>query len=77
MPGCGGLRKLRWSDPRRGKGKRSGLRVIYLNLPEHSRFILVDVYDKDDQEDLSSAERQILAGLARKLKEEYEKGSHR
>ena len=25
----GGLRKLRQADPRRGKGKRGGLRVIY------------------------------------------------
>jgi hypothetical protein len=25
----GGLRKLRFADVRRGKGKRSGLRVIY------------------------------------------------
>ena len=25
----GGLRKLRHGDPRRGKGKRGGLRVIY------------------------------------------------
>ncbi len=29
MPGTGGFRKLRWADPRRGKGRRGGLRVIY------------------------------------------------
>jgi hypothetical protein len=29
IPGTGGLRKLRYSDERRGKGKRGGLRVIY------------------------------------------------
>ncbi len=28
MPGTGGFRKIRWEDPRRGKGKRGGLRVI-------------------------------------------------
>jgi hypothetical protein len=28
IPGTGGFRKLRWADPRRGKGKRGGLRVI-------------------------------------------------
>ncbi len=27
--GTGGLRKLRFGDARRGKGKRGGLRVIY------------------------------------------------
>ena len=29
IPGAGGVRKLRWKDPRRGKGKRGGLRIIY------------------------------------------------
>jgi hypothetical protein len=29
MPGTGGFRKLRWADPRRGKGRRGGLRIIY------------------------------------------------
>lgn len=29
MPGTGGFRKLRWADPRRDKGRRSGLRIIY------------------------------------------------
>jgi hypothetical protein len=29
IPGTGGIRKLRWKDSRRGKGKRGGLRIIY------------------------------------------------
>ena len=29
MPDTGGLRKLRFADARRGKGKRGGLRVVY------------------------------------------------
>jgi hypothetical protein len=28
MPGCGGLRKTRMANPKRGKGKRRGARVI-------------------------------------------------
>lgn len=30
IKGTGGLRKIRYADERRGKGKRGGLRVIYL-----------------------------------------------
>ncbi len=30
MPGCGGLRKIRAADAKRGKGRRGGVRVIYL-----------------------------------------------
>jgi mRNA-degrading endonuclease RelE of RelBE toxin-antitoxin system len=33
IPGAGGVRKMRISDPSRGKGKRGGYRVIYLDLP--------------------------------------------
>jgi hypothetical protein len=29
IEGTGGLRKMRFADQRRGKGKRGGLRVIY------------------------------------------------
>lgn len=32
MPGTGGFRKLRWADPRRGKGRRGGLRIIYYHF---------------------------------------------
>ena len=34
ISGAGGIRKLRWRDQRRGKGKRGGLRVIYYYLME-------------------------------------------
>jgi hypothetical protein len=34
IPGTGGFRKLRWTDPRRRKGKRGGLRVIYFHFAE-------------------------------------------
>ena len=33
IPGTGGFRKLRWADPKRGKGQRGGLRVIYYYFP--------------------------------------------
>lgn len=29
VPSAGGIRKLRWKDRRRGKGRRGGLRVTY------------------------------------------------
>lgn len=59
----GGIRKMRWADPRRGKGKRSGLRVLYLYLPEYELFLMIDVYDKDEQDDLSPSQRKRLAEL--------------
>jgi hypothetical protein len=64
MPGCGGLRKLRVSDPGRGKGKRSGARIIYLYVLEAKRFYMLDVYGKDEKDDLSTAEKKFLSQLA-------------
>jgi hypothetical protein len=70
MSGCGGLRKVRIPDPKRGKGKRSGARVIYLHVPEAKRFYLLDVYDKDERKDLSASEKKELSKLAADLKRE-------
>lgn len=64
MPGCGGLRKVRFSDPSRGKGKRSGVRIIYLYVPEAFRIDLIDVYGKDEKDDLTAQEKKVLAKLA-------------
>ncbi len=64
MKGCGGLRKVRVADARRGQGKRGGARIIYLYLPEVQQFYLLDIYGKDEQDDLSTADKKILAQLA-------------
>src|SRR6516164_6503716 len=64
IPGCGGLRKLRVADPKRGKGKRGGARVIYLHVPEAKLNFLVHVYDKGERGNLTAAQRRVLNGLA-------------
>lgn len=63
MEGTGGLRKLRQPDPRRGKGKRGGLRVIYYWWLGGDQFWLFTVYDKDEADDLTSAQRKTLKQL--------------
>jgi hypothetical protein len=70
MPGCGGLRKVRTADAKRGKGKRGGARVIYLHVPKAKRFYLLDVYRKDEKDDLSTEEKKHLRQLAQQLKKE-------
>jgi hypothetical protein len=57
---AGGLRKPRLPDKRRGKGKRGGLRVIYYWWPAGSPFWLYTIYDKDEADDLSAAQRRAL-----------------
>ena len=75
MPGCGGLRKVRVEEPRRGKGKRSGCRIIYLYMPEAARVDLLAIYNKDMQEDLTQEQRRALKTLANRARLEAMKHS--
>lgn len=60
VPGAGGIRKLRWKDPRRGKGRRGGLRVIYYCFLSEQEIWLLTLYDKDEAADLTKDEREQL-----------------
>lgn len=69
IEGAGGLRKLRYADSRRGKGKRSGLRVIFYWWSGGGQFWLFTLYDKDEAVDLSAKEKKALKDM---LKTELE-----
>ncbi len=61
VEGMGGLRKVRFSDQRRGKGKRSGLRVIYYWWSGFDQFWLFTVYSKkNEQDDLSPSQKKLF-----------------
>lgn len=70
IAGTGGLRKLRAPDPSRGKGKRGGLRVIYLDLPDRELCYLLYLYGKDEAEDISTEEERIFKALVAQIKGE-------
>lgn len=63
--GTGGLRKLRYADGRRGKGKRGGLRVIYYWWVSGDQFWLFTVYDKNEAIDLTADQCSLLANMLR------------
>ena len=60
IEGTGGLRKVRFADGRRGKGKRGGLRVVYYWWSVGPQFWLFAIYDKDEMPDLTPAQRKTL-----------------
>lgn len=70
IPGAAPLRKLRWGDARRGKGKRGGLRVIYIHIVQLRVLYLLDVYGKDEVDDLTNDEKKDLRRMAKQLVEE-------
>lgn len=63
IEGTGGLRKLRQPDPRWGKGKRGGLRVICYWWLGGEQFWLFTVYDKDQADDLTTEQRNAVKRL--------------
>jgi len=65
IEGTGGLRKVRFADPRRGKGKRGGLRVIYYYWTGGPEFWLFTLYDKDEMTDLKAKQREALKELVK------------
>jgi hypothetical protein len=60
MPQTGGFRKLRWKDPRRGKGRRGGLRIIYFHFAADQVIWLLTLYGKDEAADLTPTEKKAL-----------------
>ncbi|AWK13710.1 type II toxin-antitoxin system RelE/ParE family toxin [Candidatus Fukatsuia symbiotica] len=54
----GGLRKVRWAA--KGKGKRSGVRIIYYHKVAVSHIRLLLIYKKGIKDDLSTDEKKVL-----------------
>jgi hypothetical protein len=65
ITGTGGVRKLRWG--RGGKGKSSGVRIVYFFYSDVMPLYLITAFAKADKENLSKEGRNDLAGLTRHL----------
>jgi mRNA-degrading endonuclease RelE of RelBE toxin-antitoxin system len=59
--GSGGLRKLRWSAD--GRGKRGGLRIIYYHAPQERIVLMLFLYPKNVQEDLTPEQLRKLRAV--------------
>ncbi|MCJ7601107.1 MAG: type II toxin-antitoxin system RelE/ParE family toxin [Desulfobulbaceae bacterium] len=66
IPGSGGLRKLRWAAE--GRGKRGGLRVIYYWFTAGGIIMLLFIYPKNMQDNLTPDQ---LKQLKKVVEEEY------
>jgi hypothetical protein len=71
LEGTGGIRKLRWR--REGTGKSGGVRVIYYFHNEQYPLFLLTLFGKSEKENISKAERNMLAKLAEELLAAYQK----
>lgn len=64
--GGGGLRKVRWSIG--GRGKRGGVRVIYYWVTVQHQLLMLLIYAKNVQDDLSPEQLRLLRQI---VKEEF------
>ena len=65
IPGSGGVRKLRWGAP--GRGKRGGYRVIYYAKIDQGVIWMLTMYPKN-------VRANIPANVLRKIRNEVENG---
>jgi len=63
VPGSGGVRKLRWGQP--GRGKRGGVRIIYYVKGHEGAIWMLTIYAKNE-------EQSIPAHVLRKIKKEID-----
>lgn len=66
--GTGGIRKLRWAAP--GRGKRGGVRAIYFWHVRPGTVYLLGAYAKSDRDDLRPADRKAWSRLAVEIERE-------
>ncbi len=66
IQGTGGLRKLRWAL--RNKGKRGGIRIIYLYITVLGHVHFLTVYAKNEASDLTAEEKKILKRIVEEIK---------
>jgi hypothetical protein len=66
IPGGGGLRKIRWGTL--GRGKRGGVRVIYYWAVNQDRILMLLLYAKNEQDNLTDEQLKVLRRI---IEEEY------
>ena len=69
IQGTGGLRKIRVSVEKKGKGKRGGARVLYVDIEVKEIIYFINVYTKNEKEDLTEDEKKAFKAMVKILKE--------
>lgn len=70
IKGTGGLRKIRVPMENKSKGKRGGARVIYIDIEIKEKIYFINVYAKDEKDDLTEDEKKAFKAIVKFLKEE-------
>ena len=72
IKGTGGLRKMRWAL--KGRGKSGGARIIYIDFISYEKIYFVTAYKKNEKDNLSKEEQNILKKLVIILEKQVKEG---
>ena len=70
----GGVRKLRWALP--GKGKSAGIRILYIDFMMFEKIYLLTVYPKNKKSNITESEKKTIKQLVTTLKKELRRKSN-
>lgn len=68
IQGTGGLRKIIWALPNRGKS--GSVRILYIDFISYEKIYIVDIFTKDQKENLSMSEKNIIKKVVKAIGEE-------
>ena len=71
VPETGGVRKLRWALP--GRGKSGGARVIYYYHNESIPLYALNIYAKNQKANLSAAEKEAARKVVAAIRAEHDR----
>ena len=71
IQGTGGLRKLRWKI--KNKGKKGGVRILYIDFVYFEKIYLVTLYPKSKKTNISDIEKKEIKTLIKTLKSQLER----
>jgi hypothetical protein len=68
MQETGGLRKMRYAFE--GRGKSGSVRVLYVDFEAHERILLLNIFAKEEKENLTRAERNQIKKAMKQLEKD-------
>lgn len=68
VPGTGGLRKIRWPLPNRGKS--GSIRVVYVDFLLYEKLYFISAYPKNEKDNLTDEERNSIRKFIQQLEDE-------
>ena len=66
IQGTGGLRKLRWALP--GKGKSGSVRTLYVDFAYFEQIYMISCFKKSEKENLSQSEKKQIKSVIEQIK---------